>query len=374
MTMISLAGWWTWLFLYAILAIASLWLALAVVTFSLALATLVRQSATGRSGLSQSRTTLYIGRVAHTRFHPKVHSFAYPFFWMGVDLKEVDEEFNRQWWPLSWIMSFQSRHHYKNGEGLLPKDSDRKDNELQNSSLKERTFRLVAERTQHKLVPTSATHSVILLTHLSYLGYCFNPVSFYYVVDCKTQKLEAIVAEVSNTPWNEMFSYVLHPHSVDMTSVSDAKEGINYVFAKNFHVSPFMEMDYMYDWTFSELSSLVNSDSSPLVITTAMIQKDPAKTCQFRARVELRPTSPDPLKWAWQLIKFPAYCILVQLWIHYEAFWLFMKGIVFQPHPKGSETTASLIIGTLMAPLFALKDWMEGGGETENPTEEKKKS
>ena len=39
-----------------------------------------------------------------------------------------------------------------------------------------------------------------LLTHLRYFGYCFNPVSFYYCFNDADEKVEAIMAEVTNTP------------------------------------------------------------------------------------------------------------------------------------------------------------------------------
>jgi DUF1365 family protein len=43
---------------------------------------------------------------------------------------------------------------------------------------------------------------ILLLTHLAYFGYCFNPVSFYYVYDeAAPQQVQTVVAEVSNTPW-----------------------------------------------------------------------------------------------------------------------------------------------------------------------------
>lgn len=86
---------------------------------------------------------------------------------------------------------------------------------------------------------------ILLLTHLSYYGYCFNPVSFYYILKkgassigsagstanadkgasskFSDENIEAIVAEVSNTPWNEMKCYVLHPDSEDMMQVKDGR-------------------------------------------------------------------------------------------------------------------------------------------------------
>lgn len=50
-----------------------------------------------------------------------------------------------------------------------------------------------------------------ILTHLAYWGYCFNPVSFYYIYNEENTEVETIIAEVSNTPWNEMHLYVLNP-------------------------------------------------------------------------------------------------------------------------------------------------------------------
>jgi DUF1365 family protein len=40
-----------------------------------------------------------------------------------------------------------------------------------------------------------------LLTHPRSFGHCFNPVSFYYCFDADGERLEAVVAEVTNTPW-----------------------------------------------------------------------------------------------------------------------------------------------------------------------------
>lgn len=61
---------------------------------------------------------------------------------------------------------------------------------------------------------------VTLLTHLTYFGYCFNPVSFYFIFregtpDSTTTTttttgisgVHTIVTEVSNTPWNEQHRF-----------------------------------------------------------------------------------------------------------------------------------------------------------------------
>ena len=53
-----------------------------------------------------------------------------------------------------------------------------------------------------------------ILAHLRYFGYCFNPVSFYYCFDENDMHVEAILAEVTNTPWNERHSYVIDKRSI----------------------------------------------------------------------------------------------------------------------------------------------------------------
>jgi DUF1365 family protein len=79
-------------------------------------------------------------------------------------------------------------------------------------------------------------------------------------------------------------------------------------------------------------------------------------TVEFTASVQL---SRQPLSHiTWQVVQFPIYCAIIQVWIHIEAFWLFVKGVAYQPHPQGSETTASRMIANVMTPLFQLKDWL----------------
>jgi DUF1365 family protein len=88
--------------------------------------------------------------------------------------------------------------------------------------------------------------SIRLLTRLRSLGEGFNPVSFYYCYDACGERIETILAEITNTPWNERHTYVLSARD----SRSDGKH-LCFSFDKRFHVSPFMPMDIDYDWRFS---------------------------------------------------------------------------------------------------------------------------
>ncbi len=244
--------------------------------------------------------------------------------------------------------------------------------------------------------------------------------------------IEAIVAEVSNTPWNEMYCYVLHPDSKDMTIVQDGRarrhraqetylsmstimsestgpadkilndakgvcvgsdsekkfwKSMNYIFSKNFHVSPFMEMDYTYDWTFWDITY------ERIMVSATMIKKprnmnnteetkpEESSTSStsgvkcFNAFFDISRTPFTPFQLCYQLVRFPIYCMIIQIWIHIEAAKLFYKGVTFIPHPEGSETAASAAIGHAMAPFFAFKSWMaEKRSKSKDGSEAKSKS
>ena len=70
-----------------------------------------------------------------------------------------------------------------------------------------------ARRRRPRARRRAAAAGSALLTNLRTLGHCFNPVSFYYCFD-DAENLEAVVAEVTNTPWGERHAYVLDapPH------------------------------------------------------------------------------------------------------------------------------------------------------------------
>ena len=58
---------------------------------------------------------------------------------------------------------------------------------------------------------TGAEHTgpIYLLANLRYFGYVMNPIACYYCFNDDETRLEYVVAEVNNTPWNERHSYVL---------------------------------------------------------------------------------------------------------------------------------------------------------------------
>jgi DUF1365 family protein len=70
---------------------------------------------------------------------------------------------------------------------------------------------------------------VRILTTPRTFGVIFNPVSFYYCFAQDGETLEAVLAEVTNTPWGERHTYVAGDD-----------------LPKRLHVSPLMPMDQRY--------------------------------------------------------------------------------------------------------------------------------
>lgn len=341
-------------------AVCSTVASLLVSPILLSMIVLLRGWYNGFGSWTSLRSAIYVGRVWHSRFLPVGHAFTYPLFMYLLDLNDEVEEmglFTRLMWPLSMIVNFSDADHLKNGEGLVNGEDNR---------LSYRVCRLVAERTKQQVIPSVETHRVWILTHLSYFGYCFNPVSFYFIQNKETLQTDVVVGEVSNTPWIEMHCYVLHEKSTDSVVVSpsesDSGKGtgdverhkLNFLFPKTFHVSPFMEMQYKYDWRFSNIADgLKSADSIRIINAMRTIAED---KLAFQARMCADRRSIHPFQSAWQMTCFPVFCVFIQIWIHYEAFWLFYKGVDFQPHPQGFETTVSRLIGNIMTPFYTLQE------------------
>lgn len=344
------------------LVVVGICLALVFLVFPLVLAISQLQKNGARSFRNSK---LYVGQVWHTRFQPKLHGFTYPIFMFVLDLEEDFGDF------MSPVVRFRESDHLKNGEELLLRATG--ENKHQENSLAERILRLVCTKTKGKCQPILESHRVMLLTHLCYYGYNFNPVSFYYVVCKKTNQITAMVGEVSNTPWTEMYCYVLHPDSVDQvqtkTKGSSERQRVEYIFPKQFHVSPFMDMDFWYDWVFvgvpgsNKNNSSPDSSSSSLTVLNNLRRRSNDQT-EFKAKLTLTAQTITPFNVAWQMIRFPIFCMIIQVWIHYQALWLFLKGVVYVPHPEEAETAASKVIASIMTPFFAIRDFISPKSKT----------
>ena len=250
-------------------------------------------------------SALYEGRVRHRRFSPATHSFAYRLFMVYLDLGELDSVFSGRWlWSASRraVARFRREDHF--GDPNVTLDQAVRD--------------LVAARTGRR-----PSGRICLLTQLSYFGYCFNPVSFYYCFDASDSHVETIVAEVNNTPWGERHCYVLS-EAMDRGQAGHKR----YLPRKVMHVSPFMPMNVDYDWRFS-----------PPAQQLAVHMENAANGQKiFDATVEFERTEITAGALARVLCVYPLLTLKVIAGIYWEALRLWLKRVPVFDHPDKATT------------------------------------
>jgi DUF1365 family protein len=243
---------------------------------------------------------IYEGRVHHRRAAPE-HAFSYGMFMMYLDLDELPALFERRWlWSFERanLASFRRADYF--GDPAEP--------------LAMAVHKVIEQRTGEP-----AEGPVRLLTHLRYLGYAFNPVNFYFCYDRGDRHVEAVVAEVNNTPWKERHVYVLQ---VPPARRGEVKQRFH--SAKEFHVSPFMDMDMTYDWSFS-------MPGRELVVH---IGNRARGRRVFDATLALRRREITTLSLAHVLARHPFMTARISGAIYTQALRLWLKGAPFFEHPR----------------------------------------
>lgn len=165
---------------------------------------------------------LYPGRVMHARLGAGAHRFEYPVWYLAVDLDALPALSKA-----SWLFGY-------NRPALFSlRDEDYLDGE---GSLRQRLDRHLAARGLRAA-------RVTLVTVPRFLGWVFNPVSFYYAYGERGELL-ACLAEVNNT-FAEKHLYLLD--RLDFGPDGSARG----VAAKDFHVSPFYDRRGDYAFRFA---------------------------------------------------------------------------------------------------------------------------
>ncbi len=262
------------------------------------------------------KSCIYKGPVRHRRFAPGQHEFSYGLFMMYLDLQELPDLFKPFW---LWSTERFNLASYRRKDHL---------GDPQNSLLEEVKDRIQEHTGRRPEGP------IRLLTHLRYLGYGFNPVSFYYCFDAEDKKLETIVCEVNNTPWGEQHLYVLSDYdSAPLTAnQSTGRKNLKFQRKKEFHVSPFMPMDIDYDWTFSVPGEKLNihmqnyQQGEKLFDATLTFKKLPINSATLAS----------------VLTHFPLMTLKVVGGIYFEALRLWLKKIPFYSYAENSEAPKSV--------------------------------
>ena len=250
--------------------------------------------------MSMNKSAIYQGQVRHRRMAPIVHEFSYRMFMMYLDLAELPGLFRSHWlWSAKRPALARFRREDHLGDPAIPLD--------------EAVRELVASETGQR-----PRGPIRLLTQLSYFGYVFNPVSFYYCYNEEDTMLETIVAEVNNTPWGERHCYVL-PQSMNQ----GAGEHKRYFPKKEMHVSPFMQMDVNYDWRFN----------TPGEQLTAQMENARGGDKIFDVTLVFERKEIGAGSLAAVLIRFPVMTLKIIAAIHWQALKLWLKGAPVHDHP-----------------------------------------
>lgn len=245
-------------------------------------------------------SAIYTGLVRHRRYSPRPHAFRLPLFMVYLDLAELPGALEG-----GRMVSARKRAlaRFRREDYLGPSDLS--------------LDQAVRTRVRETLGFTPAG-PIRLLTHLRIFGYIFNPVSFYYCFDGEGERVDAIVAEITNTPWKERHAYVLDARAQAATGSK------RFAFDKAFHVSPFMPMDLGYDWRFGEpgrklgIFMRLTRGSETVFDATLAMERRPLTRREMR-RV---------------LCRYPFMTMRVIAKIHWEALKLWMKRVPVHPHPR----------------------------------------
>jgi hypothetical protein len=127
------------------------------------------------------------------------------------------------------------------------------------------------------------------------------------------EQVEALVAEVENTPWHERLAYVVGPPG-------------RHRFAKSMHVSPFLPMDVEYELRY-------NAPGESLVVGLDVLRGDERL---LAVTLSLRRRALDRRALARLLWEHPGPTHRVSAGIYSQAVRLRLRGAPFYAHPARS--------------------------------------
>lgn len=248
-------------------------------------------------------SAIYEGWVRHRRNTPRPHDFRYRMFQLYLDLSELDRVFAGRWfWSVDRRNLAQFRRADYLGDPALPLDT----------AVRDRVEAPLGRRPDGP---------IRVLTHGRYFGVVMNPVTFYYGFKADGHSLDWILAEITNTPWNERHAYLL-----PVDRAQRRGDSLHWDFDKAFHVSPFMAMQRQYHWAFQ-----VPGES--LRVHMDLLDGE-AREFDATLVLERRPLDAHTL--ASCLARYPFITVKVAAAIYWQAARLWFKRIPFHPHPAAS--------------------------------------
>ena len=169
-----------------------------------------------------NKPRIFLGNVMHRRLRPAVNAFVYPVFYIQLSVRHP-ELANCPIFSVdrSNLLSFRTKDHgARDGSPLLP---------------------WIQAQLRQRGLPDDG--EITLQCFPRVFGYVFNPVSFWFCRNIEGA-LIAVLAEVNNT-FGGRHSYLLH--NADGSPLRDGQE---ICASKEFHVSPFNEIEGGYRFRF----------------------------------------------------------------------------------------------------------------------------
>lgn len=249
---------------------------------------------------------IYEGIVSHRRRDPVDHQFKYRLYMVYLDLDEL--------------------HDLTTSDGLIGTSRKSACSFVREDHLFNPDLQLASEVRSivEEQTGQSPNGPIRLLTQLRYFGYYMSPLNLYYCFDANGETVEAIVAEVNNTPWKERHCYVLWTGNRQGPA-----EEMRFSHSKDFHVSPFMDMNMAYRWRLGHPENslkvhLANMRDSEVVFEAGMsLKRRPLNRAALR-RMTLR---------------YPMMTVQICAAIYFQALKLWWKKCPFYSHPtKQTET------------------------------------
>jgi uncharacterized protein len=248
-------------------------------------------------------SAIYEGTIDHRRFAVRPHEFRHRIALVYLDLEELDDLLDGYLLAdRPGLVRFR-RSDYLGDPHVGLADAVRMQVERRTGS--------------------APAGPIRLLTNLRTFGHCFNPVSLYYCFTAQ-ERLDAVVAEVTNTPWGERHAYVLAGAGTGTGTDSSSGSVLAADFAKALHVSPFMGMEQRYTMR----------AATPGATLAVHIESHEGGRLAFGATLALRRAPLTRGGLARIGARYPAATLRVLALIYGHALVLKLKGVPLHPHLK----------------------------------------